>query len=261
MHGTASAASSRAFARLGAKRSAGLASSAQAVAVPKATRSIDEMDMDPAHVTFASSDELARGAFGCLARAARPSRLPRGGGAVAVDDSHRETRCRASRSTLPPAGLLPRLGSARAPSARVVSGACFVSSPALGGRGAVRETPSCAWTRLSAPALPARGPRAPRRRASRARHDEAQRTRLLGLLGFRPGARACALDLRQARLPARVFSRSALFLVSKTLVALSSSPSARPQRLDGLRRRRGRLHRRHHRARDGGHGADAHEPA
>ena len=31
---------------------------AQAIAVNKATRSIDEMDMDPEHVTFASSDEL-----------------------------------------------------------------------------------------------------------------------------------------------------------------------------------------------------------
>jgi len=59
VHGTASAASSRAFARLGAKRSArGHVASAQAVAVNKATRSIDEMDMDPEHVTFASSDEL-----------------------------------------------------------------------------------------------------------------------------------------------------------------------------------------------------------
>jgi len=59
VHGTASAASSRAFARLGAKRSArSHVASAQAVAVNKATRSIDEMDMDPEHVTFASSDEL-----------------------------------------------------------------------------------------------------------------------------------------------------------------------------------------------------------
>lgn len=59
VHATASAASSRAFARLGAKRSArGHVASAQAVAVNKATRSIDEMDMDPEHVTFASSDEL-----------------------------------------------------------------------------------------------------------------------------------------------------------------------------------------------------------
>ena len=57
VHGTASAASSRAFARLGAKRSA-RSHVAQAVAVNKATRSIDEMDMDPEHVTFASSDEL-----------------------------------------------------------------------------------------------------------------------------------------------------------------------------------------------------------
>ena len=59
VHGTASSASSRAFARLGAKRSArSHVASAQAVAVNKATRSIDEMDMDPEHVTFASSDEL-----------------------------------------------------------------------------------------------------------------------------------------------------------------------------------------------------------
>ena len=42
-----------------AKRSAGARGGvAQAVAVNKATRSIDEMDMDPEHVTFASSDEF-----------------------------------------------------------------------------------------------------------------------------------------------------------------------------------------------------------
>jgi hypothetical protein len=47
--------------RFGAKRahhSRGHPALAQAVAVNKATRSIDEMDMDPEHVTFASMDEL-----------------------------------------------------------------------------------------------------------------------------------------------------------------------------------------------------------
>jgi len=79
VHATASAASSRAFARLGAKRSARRhVASAQAVAVNKATRSIDEMDMDPEHVTFASSDELdARCVRLLFSSRARASRAPR----------------------------------------------------------------------------------------------------------------------------------------------------------------------------------------
>ena len=78
VHGTASAASSRAFARLGAKRSA-RSHVAQAVAVNKATRSIDEMDMDPEHVTFASSDELDARCVRLPFSSRAPGR-PRGGG-------------------------------------------------------------------------------------------------------------------------------------------------------------------------------------
>jgi hypothetical protein len=97
VHATASAASSRAFARLGAKRSArGHVASAQAVAVNKATRSIDEMDMDPEHVTFASSDELdarcVRLLFSSRARASRAPRRRRERDASATRHAQRRGR-------------------------------------------------------------------------------------------------------------------------------------------------------------------------
>lgn len=121
VHATASAASSRAFARLGAKRSArGHVASAQAVAVNKATRSIDEMDMDPEHVTFASSDELdARCVrLGCFFRAARARAEPRGG-AASAPRARRDTR-NAEKVTLDAivGHAASRLAAARVPARR-----------------------------------------------------------------------------------------------------------------------------------------------
>jgi hypothetical protein len=66
------------------------------VAVNKATRSIDEMDMDPEHVTFASSDELdarcVRLLFSSRARASRAPRRRRERDASATRHAQRRGR-------------------------------------------------------------------------------------------------------------------------------------------------------------------------
>jgi len=188
VHGTASAASSRAFARLGAKRSArSHVASAQAVAVNKATRSIDEMDMDPEHVTFASSDELDARCVRLPFSSRAPRAEPRGGGAGATRAAPRDAVPRTSRSTLPPA--TPRLGSRSRAFPRVVSGACFVSSPARQPQPFARPHVTPAWTKSGRPSLPARGPRAPRREAPRPAHATTRGGSGRGVsLRFRPGA-------------------------------------------------------------------------
>ena len=74
----------------------GHVASAQAVAVNKATRSIDEMDMDPEHVTFASSDEFdarcVRLLFSSRARASRAPRRRRERDASATRHAQRRGR-------------------------------------------------------------------------------------------------------------------------------------------------------------------------
>ena len=134
VHGTASSASSRAFARLGAKRSAREhVASAQAVAVNKATRSIDEMDMDPEHVTFASSDELDARCVRLLSRAARARAEPRGAARAPRETRRRRRRIRRHRWL--------RLFSARGRAPSRASFRARVSSRACATTPAVRETP------------------------------------------------------------------------------------------------------------------------
>lgn len=155
VHGTASAASSRAFARLGAKRSArGHVASAQAVAVNKATRSIDEMDMDPEHVTFASSDELdarcVRLLFSSRARASRAPRRRRERDASAT--RHAQRRGRHARRH-----RRPRRVSARV---RARSRASFRASFRRQRDNPSRADPTSPVAEIGSPLLPVRTARA-----------------------------------------------------------------------------------------------------
>ena len=222
VHGTASAASSRAFARLGAKRSArSHVASAQAVAVNKATRSIDEMDMDPEHVTFASSDELDARCVRLPFSSRAPRAEPRGGGAGATR-AHRETRCRGRR-----ARRYRGLGSRSRAFPRVVSGACFVSSPARQPQPFARPHVTPAWTKSGRPSLPARGPRAPRREAPRPAHATTRGGSGRGVsLRFRLGTRRPPPRPSLTRLPPRVSSRVSSRLVAVALAAVASPPAA-----------------------------------
>ena len=227
VHGTASSASSRAFARLGAKRSArSHVASAQAVAVNKATRSIDEMDMDPEHVTFASSDELDARCVRLPFSSRAPRAEPRGGGAGATR-AHRETRCRGRRARryrrqrrVSARGRAPSRASFRAPvsSRRQRGNPSRSRGPTSPPRGRYRVGPS----------LPARGPRAPRREAPRPAHATTRGGSGRGTsLRFRPGALPPRPSLTVAHPPpsSRLFSR---FLSSPlaALVAVASLPAA-----------------------------------
>lgn len=223
VHGTASAASSRAFARLGAKRSArSHVASAQAVAVNKATRSIDEMDMDPEHVTFASSDELDARCVRLPFSSRAPRAEPRGGGAGATR-AHRETRCRERRARryrrqrrVSARGRAPSRASFRAPvsSRRQRGNPSRSRGPTSPPRGRNRVGPS----------LPARGPRAPRREAPRPAHATTRGGSGRGTsLRFRPGALP-----PDRRSPASLLASLLAFpLVSlAALVAVASLPAA-----------------------------------
>ena len=123
---------------------------------------------------------------------------------------------RTSRSTLPPA--TPRLGSRSRAFPRVVSGACFVSSPARQPQPFARPHVTPAWTKSGRPSLPARGPRAPRREAPRPAHATTRGGSGRGVsLRFRPGALP-----PDRRSPASLLAS----LLAFPLVAAASPPAA-----------------------------------
>jgi hypothetical protein len=128
---------------------------------------------------------------------------------------------RTSRSTLPPA--TPRIGSRSRAFPRVVSGACFVSSPARQPQPFARPHVTPAWTKSGRPLPPgARTARAaPRGSASRARHDERrQRTRHEPSLSTRrPPPRPSLTRLLASLLAFPLVSLAAL-------VAVASLPAA-----------------------------------
>ena len=216
VHGTASAASSRAFARLGAKRSA-RSHVAQAVAVNKATRSIDEMDMDPEHVTFASSDELdAR----CV-RLPFSSRAPEPSPEAAAPARRERTARRGAEDVALDAtagNAASRLAVARLPARRFGRLFRLVASAATP---AVRETPRHPRVDEIGSAPPSR--RADRaRRAARPPRPAHATTRGGSGRGTRAFAHDPAPSPHDRRSPASLlasFLLASFPLVSKTLVA------------------------------------------